>query len=677
MDFIRHQLESDRTLRRLRFAYPIAISGVVLACNAAAVLLWRVLFTQSPLPYAFLLVNTLATGGLIVVGTFMERQRLLHGSSALAARLGARPLDAGAVSLTLLERRAIDMLEEMALSAHQPIPRLHVLELDPSINALTVGLNRDDGAVVLTRGAIDRLDRDELQGLFAHEVAQLASGELRVNSQLGAMKFGLELLARAGRCVLDAALPTSLPTEQPPVRRPTTAMVVPGAFLLAIGSAGHLASHLLMATTGRGTRSSSDSRAIGLTGDPEGLGGALRKICWMSMNNPTLTATALPACSIDMHHALFHTARFTGGLEQRSSQTQAVGSWLGMHPSLSTRVERLLGQVAAPKVAERSPGDDEFLCLHHPRAAAWLTLSALPPQPRMHGSGLPAKPVSDAGFAAARVERRLRNGDLTALVAATRDSSSAAGLVALLLIGRETVPEAWPAHWRAARGFQGALAARLRRLGLEDVDALRLPLLELCAKTIKPLDWTRKEELLRLLRGQIEIEPHDNPAEWMRYMLMHARLLPSAAGPRFGRARPVNTATAVRWVIALLARQAQEPELRAQRVSNEIIQSLGLCRTGQSFPPLDVAGLQVVVESLQRLPALQRPHLLGCLVDFLPQEPSPATGEFLSMLALIIDCRMPLARSPLPESAASGSKEPVSAMPGSPEQALPMAHVDR
>ena len=643
VDFIRHQLESDRTLRRLRFAYPLAISGVVLVCNAAAVLLWRVLFAHSPLPYALLLINTLATGGLIVVGTFIERQRLLHGSSALAERLGARPLDAGSISLSLLERRAIDMLEEIALAAHQPIPRLHVLELDPSINALTIGLTREDGAVVLTRGAIDRLDRDELQGLFAHEVAQLASGQVMVNSQLGAMKFGLELVARAGRCALDAAFHTvpllERSHERLPAPRRTSAMVVPGVLLLAVGSAGHLASRLLTAMTGSGTRFRSDSRAIGLTGDPEGLGGALRKIRWMGINDPASAAEARPACSIDMHHALFHTGRFSAGLEKRGLQKQSLEDWLGVHPSLATRVERLLGQAAAPMVAERSPDDDDFLCLHDPRAAAWLTLLALPAGARTHSCALPAESADRAGLAAARVDRRLRNGDLTALVAASRDSSKAAALTALLLVGRETVPESWPVHWKAARASQGAQAARLMRLGPEDVDTLRLPLLELCAKTIKALDQTRKEELLNMLRRQVESGPRESPAEWIRYMLMRARLLP--AEPRISRDGQVNTAAAVRWVIALLARHAQEPELRAQRVSNEIIQSLGLCRTGQSFPPLDVGGLQGVVESLQRLPALQRPHLLGGLVDFLPLEPSSDIAEFLRVLALIINCRMP------------------------------------
>ena len=147
-----------------------------------------------------------------------------------------------------------------------------------------------------------------------------------------------------------------------------------------------------------------------------------------------------------------------------------------MHPCLSTRVERLLGQLATPMVAERSQGDDDLLCLHHPRAATWLTLGALPAGARSHERALPGESVDRARLAAARVDRRLLNGDLPALVAASRDSSRAAALIALLLVGRETVREGWPAHWRGARVFQGAQAARLNRLGSEDVVNLRLPL---------------------------------------------------------------------------------------------------------------------------------------------------------------------------------------------------------
>ena len=126
MDFSRYQLEGACAIRRLRLAYLFAVVAVVVVFNAAAVLGWRLLFALAPLPYGFLLINTLATGGLIVAGTMIERKRLGEGSAAIAGRLGARPLDGGAAALSLLERRVINIVEEMALAAHQPIPRLHV-----------------------------------------------------------------------------------------------------------------------------------------------------------------------------------------------------------------------------------------------------------------------------------------------------------------------------------------------------------------------------------------------------------------------------------------------------------------------------------------------------------------------------------------------------------------------
>jgi Zn-dependent protease with chaperone function len=176
VDFSPYQVEGARALSRLRLAYLVAVVGVVLVLNAVALLGWRLFFAHAPLPYGFLLINTLASGGMIVAGTLMGRQRLSRNSLSIAARLKARPLTGGAAALSLLERRVINVVEEMALAARQPIPSLFVMEHEPSINALVIGPTREDAAVILTRGTIQRLNRDELQGVIAHEVARLASG---------------------------------------------------------------------------------------------------------------------------------------------------------------------------------------------------------------------------------------------------------------------------------------------------------------------------------------------------------------------------------------------------------------------------------------------------------------------------------------------------------------------
>ncbi len=631
MDFSRYQLEAARTTRRLWFAYALAVVGVVVVFNVAALVAWRLIFGSASLPYGFLFVNTLATAGLVLAGTFLERQRLGDDAATVAERLGARPLLAGAGTLSLLERRVINVVEEMALAAHQPIPRLHVLEREASINALAVGLTREDAAVILTRGAIERLSRDELQGVVAHEVAHLASGDVAVNSQLAAMNFGLELVANAGRRALDAAFPP--PDGKHPARLGIgLAMVVPGVLLHAVGWIGHLAARLLTAAIGRTREFHADALAVRLTRNPKGLGNALRKISWMGVHDPSSATLGRAACPVGLDHALFQSERHPGSWRAR---------WFATHPPLAARIERLLGEAAGPMVAERGADDQTALSLDQSRAAAWLALSALPALVYVAEGSLPGEPSTRSGAAAAREAAKQRNDDLVALVVASHNSNSAAAMTALLVVGGAVEPEIWPMRWRAAMHRQAELAARLRRLGPEAVEGLRWPLLELCAASIKPLARPWQEDLLRMLRGQIEVDQRVTLAEWIYYMLLRARLLPPDPESWRGDEGEANAAEAVRWVMALLARCVGEPDLRAQRVSNEIIQRFGLSRTGQSYPPLDVGGLQAAAASLRHLPMLQRPLLLKRFVKFLPPEAPIETRDFLRVLALIIDCPMP------------------------------------
>ena len=93
--------------------------------------------------------------------------------------------------------------------------------------------------------------------------------------------------------------------------------------------------------------------------------------------------------------------------------------------------------------------------------------------------------------------------------------------------------------------------------------------------------------------------------------------------------------------MALLGSVVGEPALRSERTANEIVRALALSRTGQSYPPLDVGGMQAAVASLRHLPMLQRPLLMKQLVAILPAEAPVEARDFLRVLALIIDCPLP------------------------------------
>ena len=91
-------------------------------------------------------------------------------------------------------RRISNVVQEMAIATGVPLPRVYVLEEEPGINAFTAGFDPHDTVVVVTRGAIDLLTRDQLQGLIAHEYSHIENGDVRLNSTLLGAICGIEAI---------------------------------------------------------------------------------------------------------------------------------------------------------------------------------------------------------------------------------------------------------------------------------------------------------------------------------------------------------------------------------------------------------------------------------------------------------------------------------------------------
>jgi len=119
--------------------------------------------------------NHVAGALMLLVWVQYVRMRA-RGDLLLLGLVGARPLG---------EQRLRNTAEEMAIAAGIETPRLYVAE-DRSMNAFACGAS-DRSAIVVTRGLLDRLDRDELQGVIAHETAHIRNGDTHLMTAL----FGL------------------------------------------------------------------------------------------------------------------------------------------------------------------------------------------------------------------------------------------------------------------------------------------------------------------------------------------------------------------------------------------------------------------------------------------------------------------------------------------------------
>ena len=138
---------------------------------------------KGPIPSLLLLqagmgvVSLLLPGVLLMLAFWLLLRRLFSGAGVggLVIGLGARE----PVLTDLEERQLVNVVEEMAIAAGLPAPR--VMLLDGQIaNAAVVGSSPQDAVLVVSRRLLDEMDRDETQGVLAHLVASIGNGDLGV-----------------------------------------------------------------------------------------------------------------------------------------------------------------------------------------------------------------------------------------------------------------------------------------------------------------------------------------------------------------------------------------------------------------------------------------------------------------------------------------------------------------
>ncbi len=143
---------------------------------------------------------------VLVLPAFIGVAALLSPALRSAGGRGVAEAMGGALvspqSTELRERRLLNVVEEMALASGMPVPPVYLLREEPGINAFASGRTVDDAVIGVTRGAVEQLDRSELQAVIAHEFSHIQNGDMRLNLRFAALLFGLVCLSELGRFVL-------------------------------------------------------------------------------------------------------------------------------------------------------------------------------------------------------------------------------------------------------------------------------------------------------------------------------------------------------------------------------------------------------------------------------------------------------------------------------------------
>jgi Zn-dependent protease with chaperone function len=328
VNFFVAQDKARQASRRLIAAYIVATILIVAGITA---IVGFALYTFTDTGYGYapgefvrnntgILIATALLTTLFILGASMFKTSVLSsGGGAVATQLGGTLVPADVQDP--LRRRLRNVVEEMAIASGVPVPEIYVLEEESGINAFAAGYTPSDAAVAVTRGTLELLDRDELQGVIAHEFSHILNGDMRLNIRLMGVLFGIMVLGLIGRLIVRGGYHASIVSSRRD--RGTPVVLVIGLGLAILGGIGMFFARVIKAGVSRQREFLADASAVQFTRQSAGIANALKKIGGYSEGS--LIQAADPE---EVSHMLFGSGLKLSGM-------------FATHPPLIKRIQAL------------------------------------------------------------------------------------------------------------------------------------------------------------------------------------------------------------------------------------------------------------------------------------------------------------------------------------------------
>jgi Zn-dependent protease with chaperone function len=283
MDFFGEQQAARRNTRWLVVLFAMAVAAIIVVLYlvvigaigysntgraAQPLLLWQ------PELFAAVAVAVCVVIGL--ASLYKVVQLSSGGGAKVAESLGGRLVSRA--STDVLERRLLNVVDEMAIASGIPVPKVYLLDDELAINAFAAGTSTSDAVVAVTRGALEQLNRDELQGVVGHEFSHIFNGDMRLNIRLIGVLHGILVLALIGRVMLRGGARGRVRVSSSSGKKGGGGIVVLALALFILGYIGVFFGRLIKAAVSRQREYLADAAAVQFTRNPTGIAGALKKI---------------------------------------------------------------------------------------------------------------------------------------------------------------------------------------------------------------------------------------------------------------------------------------------------------------------------------------------------------------------------------------------------------------
>ena len=576
MNFHERQDRARQNTGRLLILYVLGVAGIVVAIHLlAAGILSKGEDFLSPNLLPFSVGGTLA---VILIGVAVGKASLTGGGRSVAEACGGRPVEPG--TRDPAEKRYLNIVEEMSIASGVPMPMVYVLDDESGINAFAAGHTTDDYAVAVSRGCLQQLTRDELQGVVAHEFSHILNGDMLRNIRLTGWLYGIMGLMLVGRVLFEAAARSDhRPRRRDDDNKGAGVIVVFGIGLLVIGWIGQIFARAIQAAISRQREHLADASAVQFTRNPSGIAGALKKIAGYEggshIANPKASAFS---------HMFF---------------ASALDSLFATHPPLDERI-RVLDPSFNPEIATLAAGTSAV-----PSAAAGFAGRSEP-----ETIAVPREAIAEAS----PVPSELRLAEATRfleslpekLAVAVEEPFGASAVVHGLLIRGEPQSKA---NQLAILKKQAspALVREIQRL-LPELEALpvlsRLPLVTLATGALHRLSPSQYADFCRTTEALITADRQIDLFEFALQRSLHRHLKPhfDRMPPRIVRhLRVEDVENPCRVLLSCIAHVGAVDEGAQTEAFEGAIRHLGFDPARVTLLPVSKCNLGPVEEALDQL----------------------------------------------------------------------------
>ncbi|HEV7477876.1 MAG TPA: M48 family metallopeptidase [Burkholderiales bacterium] len=631
MNFFEHQALARRNSRMMVVLFLLAVVAVVSAvdCVIAAVYLGAADAPVHQVPASVYVWGALITAGTIFVVSLIHVTRLGGGGAVVAAMAGARRVASN--STDPLERRLVNIVEEMAIASGVRVPQVYIMDKESGINAFAAGWEVSNAVVAVTRGALDTLNRDELQGVVGHEFSHILNGDMRLNIRMLGVLAGIVFIGSVGAFGMRSA------GEADDIRAAAVVFVI-GLALFIVGYVGLFFGHLIKAAIARQREYLADASSVQFTRNPDGIAGALDQI-----RGAQKGALISARCAEDLSHMFFG-----------ESLRQRLGGLLATHPSLDARIKRVNPRFQPSTYRQRRPAQAAEPA---PAEAAGFAGEAAPAGRRAGDAGAawgrsPAESANLVGSVdAGKLDHAARL--LASLPAPLREAlrepdGASAAMVALLIAPKEDVMrqqlDAVARATTLAERVRGLLA-HTSGLGL----GFHLPVIDLALATIKPAPESTKRNVVAALEAAAYADRRVSLHEFVVLTLVRDQLAPRTKPGAVPSKRIAQLEGAAGTVLALMAHAgtrgdatgARQDALQAALRAGATI--MGIKEAAAANAALNLDAARNALEALKELAPMQKAVLVKGLFAAVTADGTIRVAEagLMRLVGAVLDCPLP------------------------------------